>query len=115
MTLEEYLQLVDWTGRQLRRDKPGRIPPSSTPVLKRLELSSQTWLDLVKHFRRRFRFEAGRASSREAFRQQRKASRGLTDHRLKTPQRHAQVKRNSWKRQSKDDSEKRQRDTGLSG
>jgi hypothetical protein len=31
MSLDQYLQLADWTGRQLRLDKTGRIPPISIP------------------------------------------------------------------------------------
>ncbi|MEY3176262.1 MAG: hypothetical protein RLZZ436_4176 [Planctomycetota bacterium] len=60
MTLDQYLQLVDWTGRQLRLDKPGLIPSHLDPILTRLDCSIETWLDLVKNFRRRFLTEAGR-------------------------------------------------------
>lgn len=60
MTLDQYLQLIDWTGRQIRMEKPGRIPPQLDPILTRLECSAETWLDLVKNFRRRFHTEAGR-------------------------------------------------------
>ena len=66
MTLDQYLQLLDWTGRQLHRQKPGRIPPESADILKRLECSKETWLDLVKNFRKRFRRivpNSGRSSS----------------------------------------------------
>ncbi len=63
MTLDEYLRLLDWTGRQLRRDKAGRIPPEFSPILERLDCSAETWLDLVKNFRKRFRTEAGRPST----------------------------------------------------
>jgi hypothetical protein len=63
MTLSEYLRLLDWTGRQLRRDKIGRIPAEFAPLLDRLECSGESWLDLVKNFRRRFRTEAGLARS----------------------------------------------------
>ncbi len=60
MSLDQYLQLIDWTGRQLRIDKPGHILPHLDPILTRLDCSPETWLDLVKNFRRRFRTEAGR-------------------------------------------------------
>ena len=60
MSLDQYLQLVDWTGRQLRLDKPGQIPAHLDPILTRLDCSLETWLDLVKNFRRRFSTEAGR-------------------------------------------------------
>jgi hypothetical protein len=35
MTLEEYLELLDWTGRQVRADKPGAIPLGLAPILER--------------------------------------------------------------------------------
>ena len=63
MTLDEYLRLLDWTGRQLRRDKAGRIPAQFAPILERLDCSAETWLDLVKNFRKRFRAEAGLPST----------------------------------------------------
>ena len=63
MTLDQYLQLVDWTGRQLRLDKPGQIPSHLGPILTRLDCSQETWLDLVRNFRRRFITEAGRPES----------------------------------------------------
>jgi hypothetical protein len=61
MTLEEYLRLLDWTGRQLRRDKVGRIPVEFAPILDRLDCIAESWLDLVRNFRKRFRTEAGHA------------------------------------------------------
>jgi REP element-mobilizing transposase RayT len=60
MTLDQYLQLVDWTGRQLRLDKPGHIPEQLAPILTRLDCSLESWLDLIRNFRRRFPTEAGR-------------------------------------------------------
>ena len=63
MTLDQYLKLLDWTGRQLRKDKAGKIPSEFDPILDRLDCSVESWLDLVKNFRKRFRTEAGRAAS----------------------------------------------------
>ena len=54
---------IDWTGRQLRRDKAGRIPAEFSPILERLDCTEETWLDLVKNFRKRFRTEAGRPAT----------------------------------------------------
>jgi hypothetical protein len=48
MSLDQYLQLVDWTGRQLRLDKPGQIPSHLAPVLTRLACSLETSLDLIR-------------------------------------------------------------------
>ena len=59
MSLDKYLQLIDWTGRQLRLDKPGRIPPHLDPILKRLECSVESWLDVIRNFSRRFVTEVG--------------------------------------------------------
>ena len=63
MTLDEYLKLLDWTGRQLRNDKAGRIPSEFGPILERLDCSAESWLDLVQNFRKRFRTEAGRPAT----------------------------------------------------
>ena len=63
MTLDQYLKLLDWTGRQLRKDKAGKIPTEFDPILERLDCSAESWLDLVQNFRKRFRTEAGLARS----------------------------------------------------
>ncbi|MFM9961859.1 MAG: transposase, partial [Planctomycetaceae bacterium] len=39
MTLADYLSLLDWTGRQLRRDKRGAIPAEMQPLFARLKIS----------------------------------------------------------------------------
>ncbi len=62
--LVEYLRLLDWTGRQARRDKRGgKIPDDLAPLLERLHVSSEHWVDTVLHFGRWFRRAAGRAIS----------------------------------------------------
>jgi len=53
MTLAEYLQLVDWTGRQLHSGKRGYIKSDIPPLLERLGTSIDIWLDVVKKFERR--------------------------------------------------------------
>ena len=63
MPFREYLQLLDWTGRQMRADKRGTIPAELTPILERLHLSSESWLKLVHDFRRKFRRAAGTPAS----------------------------------------------------
>ena len=60
MSFEAYLKLLDWTGRQLRRDhKRGRIPNEVAPVLERIGLSSELWCDLIKRFGKIFKRVAG--------------------------------------------------------
>lgn len=64
MSLEAYLQLLDWTGRQMRRDhKRGRIPDSVAPILQRLGISGNTWCDMVKRYCTIFQRVAGTPDS----------------------------------------------------
>jgi hypothetical protein len=45
------LKLLDWTGRQIRRDHmKGRIPADLAPIMERVGLSGELWCDLVKRF-----------------------------------------------------------------
>jgi REP element-mobilizing transposase RayT len=72
MTLEQYLALLDWTRRQIRKDKVGAIPQEYVPILERLDCSAETWVDFVRNFRKRFRNEAGLPQSRQTFRSTRR-------------------------------------------
>jgi len=49
---KDYLQLLDWTGRVLRRDKRGRIPADLPPILERLKLPPDQWIDEMQHYGR---------------------------------------------------------------
>ncbi len=68
MTLDQYLKLLVWTGRQIRANKVAAIPKDCAPILERLELNAETWLDMDKHFRKRFRNEASLPNARQSFR-----------------------------------------------
>ena len=63
MTLDQYLTLLDWTGRQVRQDKLGSIPADLEPILTRLGINSDMWVESVRNFGRWFRRAAGRAES----------------------------------------------------
>ena len=63
MSLADYLRLLDWTGRQLRRDKRGAIPADVSGILERLQISEAGWIDLVHDFGRLFHRAAGRPAS----------------------------------------------------
>jgi len=63
MRLEQYLELLDWTGRQVRQDKRGAIPDGLAPILDRLGLAGDLWLSLVTDFGRLFRRSAGTPES----------------------------------------------------
>lgn len=51
LTSDEYLTLVDATGRLLREGKRGRIPPDLLPILKRLDLDLNAWLATMQGWR----------------------------------------------------------------
>jgi hypothetical protein len=48
VSVGEYLELLDWTGRQIRLDKRGAIPAHLAPILKRLALDVSAWLRMVE-------------------------------------------------------------------
>ncbi len=53
MSLPQYLELLDWTGRQLRPGKRGAIAQNAPPILDRLNLSAELWLHAVEQFSKR--------------------------------------------------------------
>ena len=61
MTLDEYLELLDWSGRQLRAKKRGAIPNHLAPILQRLGIEGEELLDTLEDFPRLFRRLVGRA------------------------------------------------------
>jgi hypothetical protein len=63
----EYLWLVDWTGRQLREDKPGVIDPRVAPILESLRLDPNQWAQTVRGYRKLFWQAAGNAESLSGF------------------------------------------------
>lgn len=50
--LMDYLELVEWTGRQLRDDKSGHIDKALPPLLERLGLEPDSWLDTCTRIER---------------------------------------------------------------
>jgi hypothetical protein len=71
MPFAEYLNLLDWTGRQLREGKRGTIPQDLAPILERLQIDGEGWFQLIGQFRRLFRRAAGRPHSMQREREQR--------------------------------------------
>ena len=63
VSLKEYLELVDWTGRSIRADKRGAIPDHLAPILARIGLLESGWCELVREFGRLFQRAAGQAQS----------------------------------------------------
>ena len=51
---EDYLKLVDWTGRKIKQGKRGSIPREIAPILQRLKVNDSQWVDGVEHYGKRF-------------------------------------------------------------
>ena len=66
ITLEKYLELVDWSGRQLRSDKRGSIPSHLAPILERLGIDVDFLLIGAESFGEIFAHFAGRPSTLRA-------------------------------------------------
>ncbi|MSR60595.1 MAG: hypothetical protein EXS05_23635 [Planctomycetaceae bacterium] len=83
MPFADYLRLLEWTGRQVRSDKPGAISTDLAPIFERLQMHQEGWLQLVGGFSRLFRRAAGRPASlrREADKWGRRRMPGITNSR----------------------------------
>ena len=66
MGLGDYLQLLDWTGRQIRSGNRSAMPQNLEPLLERMGISTELWLDCVVNFRKWFRSSVGRPKAMEA-------------------------------------------------
>ena len=62
LSLDEYLRLLDWCGREVRGDKRGAIPADLPPILKRLGVVEEELIETVRQFPRYFRRLAGSVS-----------------------------------------------------
>lgn len=63
----DYLELVDWTGRIVREDKRGFIPPATPPILQRLNIKPKQWLNTCTHIEREFYLAIGPITKLEQF------------------------------------------------
>ena len=63
----DYFALVDWTGRVIRENKRGAIPPRVQPILQRLGVEESNWVKNTQFFGRRFRRVLGRIDQIKAF------------------------------------------------
>ncbi len=66
LTIQKYLSLLDWTGREIREGKTGSIPRNLKPILERLNLNPESWVDLIANFGRWFKGAVGRFDSLDA-------------------------------------------------
>jgi len=53
-SLHDYLELTDWTGRTIRKDKRGYIKADTPAILKKLNLGEDTWMETVTSFTDQF-------------------------------------------------------------
>ena len=60
MSVEAYIELLDWTARQLAAGKRGSTPEQAPAILERLRLDADTWCELVRDFGKLFNLVAGR-------------------------------------------------------
>ena len=44
---KDYLELVDWGGREIKRNKRGYIPAQAPPILERLRMDATPVLDYI--------------------------------------------------------------------
>jgi len=51
---QDYLELVDWTGRAIRDDKRGAIPAGKPKILDRLGVDADTFITHANRLLRRF-------------------------------------------------------------
>ncbi|MCX2779300.1 hypothetical protein [Microbulbifer thermotolerans] len=59
--LQDYLELIDWSGHYLREDKRGAINEQVPPILDRLQIDPRHWLYLNRNFESRFKCLVGAA------------------------------------------------------
>ena len=60
--LTDYLELVDWTGRQIREDKRGSIDKGLPEILARLEIDEDDWIYMTQNFESSFKTLVGSVS-----------------------------------------------------
>jgi hypothetical protein len=63
ISLTEYLQLLDWTGRAIRADRRGSIPAHLAPILTRIGVDGEHWYEVVTRFGKLFKRAAGSAEN----------------------------------------------------
>ena len=53
--LLDYIELVDWTGRAIRENKRGHIAEQAPPILQRIEITPEHWIEICTNFESRFK------------------------------------------------------------
>ena len=66
ISLDEYFELVDETGRIVRGDKRGAIPAHLRPILERLDIDCEAWLAIMRSAGNLLGAAIGNAAARAA-------------------------------------------------
>lgn len=83
MSLESYIELLDWTARQIVPGKRGSTPEEAPAILERLQLDASAWCELVRDFGSLFSLVAGRPQVIDATRSRGRQSRFRVPPRLR--------------------------------
>ncbi len=57
--LNDYIALVDWSGRAILDNKRGSIPSNTPPILYRLGIDEKSWIQHIYYFEKQFSTVAG--------------------------------------------------------
>jgi hypothetical protein len=68
MSVADYLELLDWTARQIRADKRGSTPATTSRIFDRLGIDADVWCELTRDFGRLFATVAGKPTVIESTR-----------------------------------------------
>ena len=63
MRFEDYLELLEWTGRCVVDGKRGSLPESALPVMDRLEIDKENWVDTVEQYGSLYHRVAGKVEN----------------------------------------------------
>ncbi|MEC6797104.1 transposase [Photobacterium sp. S4TG1] len=65
----DYLELIDWTGRNIREDKKGLIPMNQPKLLQQMGVNAEAWLDNSDDFMEHYTNASGKWLRMCAFQQ----------------------------------------------
>jgi hypothetical protein len=68
LSSREYLALLDWTGRSIRGDKRGLIPPNVPPVLMQVGGDARRWSREIDHYGKWYFRAVGACGALEQYR-----------------------------------------------
>jgi hypothetical protein len=83
MSLEKYLDLLDWTARQIVHEASESTPLHAVPLFHQLGLNNKTWIALIRDFGRLFSLVAGKPHRIEEYRPARRADSTPANHRYR--------------------------------